>query len=57
MAHISDDAIREDIYSTLKMWERFNLLEEEQKNNLVEYLFNAYGHLYREENIRIEKTQ
>ncbi|MCX5894828.1 MAG: hypothetical protein NTZ51_03215 [Proteobacteria bacterium] len=57
MSQISDDAIRKDIYSTLKMWERFNTLEEEQRNKLVEYLFNAYGHLYREENIRIEKIQ
>ena len=33
MSQISDDAIKKDIYSTLKMWERFNSLEEEQRTH------------------------
>ncbi len=54
MGQLSDEQIKKDIWTTLKMWERFNTLESDQQNNLVEYLFNSYGYLYREDNIKIE---
>ena len=56
-APISDEEIREDICSTLRMWDQFNKMEKEKQESLVEYLFESYGHLYRADNIRIEKTQ
>ena len=56
-APISDEAIREDICSTLRMWDQFNKMEKEKQESLVEYLFESYGHLYRADYIRIEKTQ
>ncbi len=57
MAHISDEAIKEDIYSTLKMWDLFNSLDKEKQDNLVDYIFQSYGYLYREENVKIGKMQ
>lgn len=57
MAHISDEAIKEDIYTTLKMWDLFNSLDKEKQDNLVEYIFQSYGYLYREENVKIGKMQ
>ncbi len=57
MAHISDEAIKDDICSTLKMWDLFNSLDKEKQDNLIDYLFESYGYLYREDNVRIEKAQ
>jgi hypothetical protein len=55
MAQFSDEEIKNDIWTTLKMWDRFETLETEQQHNLVEYLFKSYAHLYREDNVKIEK--
>jgi hypothetical protein len=57
MAHISDEAIKHDISSTLKMWDLFNSLDKEKQENLIDYLFQSYGYLYRDDNVRIEKAQ
>ncbi len=57
MAHISDEAIKEDIYSTLKMWDLFNSLDKEKQDNLVDYIFKSYGYLYREENVKLGNIQ
>jgi len=57
MAHISDEAIKDDICSTLKMWDLFNSLDKEKQDNLIDYLFESYGYLYRDDNVRIEKAQ
>jgi hypothetical protein len=57
MAHISDEAIKDDICSTLKMWDLFNSLDKEKQDNLIDYLFESYGHLYRDDNVRIDKAQ
>ena len=57
MAHISDEAIKNDICSTLKMWDLFNSLDKEKQDNLIHYLFESYGYLYRDDNVRIDKAQ
>jgi hypothetical protein len=54
---VSDEEIREDICSTLRMWDQFNKMDKEKQESLVEYLFESYGHLYRADNLRIEKIQ
>jgi hypothetical protein len=56
-AKISDEEIREDICNTLRLLDQFNKMDKEKQENLIEYLFESYGHLYRADNIRIEKTQ
>jgi len=40
MAHISDEAIKDDICSTLKMWDLFNSLDKEKQDNLIDYYSN-----------------
>lgn|GEM_PF-1169249 len=56
-APISDEDIREDICSTLKMWDQFNNMDKEKQESLVKYLFESYAHLYRTDNIRLDKIQ
>jgi hypothetical protein len=56
-APISDEDIREDICCTLRMWEQFNTMDREKQESLVEYLFESYAHLYRADNIRLDKIQ
>jgi hypothetical protein len=53
---MDDEAIRKDIWTSLKMWDPFNDLDEEQQKSLMEYLFTTYGHLYREEKMRTEQS-
>jgi hypothetical protein len=57
IAPISDEDIREDICSTLRMWDQFNNMDKEKQESLVEYLFESYAHLYRTDNIRLDKIQ
>jgi len=39
------------------MWDLFNSLDKEKQDNLIDYLFESYGHLYRDDNVRIDKAQ
>jgi hypothetical protein len=39
----------------LQLSDIFGSLPEENKKSIEEYLFNAHGHLYKEENLLIEK--
>ncbi len=57
LAPISDEDIRKDICSTLRMWDQFNNMDKEKQESLVEYLFESYAHLYRTDNIRLDKIQ
>ena len=46
---ISDDCIKDDIRKSLELSEVFDALTEEKKNNIAEYLFDTYRHLYEQE--------
>jgi len=48
-ASISDDNIKDDIRKSLELSEMFDALTEEKKNNIAEYLFDTYSHLYKHE--------